>query len=99
MRRLAPGVALPDDSQPFQCQKFVDMLDVLGPSADQTGKPARSQNAGVMPHFRKQFFQNPVHQAEITVVKARLQTCYSIRANDSRRLSYIDPRQPGGASE
>src|SRR6202167_3723123 len=65
-------VPLPDNSQPFQCQKFVNGFDVAGRRAYQRCLSARGDHFRLRSHGLLHALQNAVNQIGIPVKKAGL---------------------------
>src|SRR5271167_4750075 len=65
-------IALVDDAQPFQGQQVIDLANVFGAAAHQSGKAAGGDYGHVVIQLRDQPLQNAVNQSEVAVVQARL---------------------------
>src|SRR5260370_19126831 len=92
-------IPLPQNSQTFECQEFVHLLNELRSRPDQCGEPSRRNHFRGLSKFSGQSLQDTVHQSEITVIKARLQTADRGRANNSGRFADIHSLQAGSAAE
>ena len=98
-RLAVPRVAFPDDAQPFERQKIVDILNVLRSCPDHRPQAAGRDHVRFLAHFPEQQFENAVDQPEISVVKAGLQAAHSVRSDHARRFANVHARQPCSAFE
>src|SRR5579862_3580346 len=78
-------VAVPNNAQAFERQKFVDILDEVGRRAQQRAEAASRDHSRFFAHLIDQPLQDAIDQTEITVVEPGLQAAHRIRSNHSGR--------------
>src|ERR1035438_3374223 len=62
-------VAIPDDAQAVESQKFVDIFNEARCGADQRSEAAGRNHARLLAEFIHQALENAIDQAEIAIIK------------------------------
>src|SRR6201996_5032806 len=94
---LAIVIALPDEPQAIQRQHFIHARDVLAVRRDQLRESARSDNFRLRSKFLNQALENPIDEANVTVVQTDLDVVGRTCADDLCRLLDLDARKACGA--
>ena len=90
-------VAIPDDAQSVEGQKFVDILDEARCGADQRSQTAGRNHARLLSEFIDQALENAIDEPELAIIKTGLQTAHGRRTDHPRGLANLHARQARGA--
>src|SRR5207245_2330357 len=81
--QLRRCISLPDNAQTIEGEQIIHMLDVFRSGSDESRQTAGGHDGSGFPHLFEQALQDAIHQTEIAIVEARLQTAYRRATDDA----------------